>query len=342
MTTIPCNDVASGKDWTLWNADCVEVLARLPSDSVDFSVFSPPFANLYIYSESSRDMGNVENDEEFQEAYSFVARELFRVIKPGRLVSIHVKDLVYYSNASEKGDRGIHDFTGACIRTHLRAGWTLHSKTTVWRCPVREMTKAKPDGLLYKNFRTDAARVRQGLPEYIVTFRKWGGGIEEAAPVTHLPGDWPLWAGEGAQFVNGRGADHAGLPDYASLSDAQQKRDPRYFEALDIWQQWASPVWMDTKETDVLNAKIARDEDAEKHLCPMPLDIIDRCIRLWSNAGEVVLSPFAGIGSEGYQALRAGRKFLGTELNPAYWAQAAKNLREAEASAGTLFDGAAA
>lgn len=336
MSAIPCNDVATGRDFTLWNADCVEVLARLPDNSVDFSVFSPPFANLYIYSESSRDMGNVENDEEFQEAYSFVARELFRVIKPGRLVSIHVKDLVYYSNASEKGDRGLHDFTGACIRTHRRAGWTLHSKTTVWRCPVREMTKAKPDGLLYKNFRTDAARVRQGLPEYIVTFRKWADG-EQAPPVEHLPGLWPEWAGEGARFVNGRGIPHQDLPDYARLSDAQQKRDPRYLEALDIWQNWASPVWMDTNETNVLNAKIARDEDAEKHLCPMPLDLIDRCIRLWSNRGDVVLSPFAGIGSEGYQALKAGRKFLGVELNPAYFAQAAKNLREAEASAGSLF-----
>lgn len=342
MTEIPCNAVAAGDAWSLWNADCVEVLARLPDNSIDFSVYSPPFANLYIYSDSARDMGNVETDEEFQEAYSHVARELLRVIRPGRLVSIHVKDLVYYSNASAKGDRGLIDFTGACIRTHLRAGWTLHSKTTVWRCPVREMTKAKPDGLLYKNFRTDAGRVRQGLPEYIVTFRKWDDGMAETPPVTHLPGLWPEWAGEGARFISRRAASHEDLPDYAGLSDAKQKQDPRYLEALDVWQRWASPVWEDTNETNVLNAKQSRDPEAEKHLCPMPIDLIERCIRLWSNPGDTVLSPFAGIGSEGYVALKTGRKFAGVELNRAYYAQAARNLAEAEASAGTLFSAAAA
>lgn len=333
MTEIACNAVSQGANFTLWNADCVEVLAQLPDNSVDFSVFSPPFANLYIYSESSRDMGNVANGEEFQAAYSFVARELFRVIKPGRLVSIHVKDLVYYSNASARGDRGLVDFTGACIRTHIAAGWSLHSKTTVWRCPVREMTKSKPDGLLYKNFRRDSARNRQGLPEYIVTFRKWAEGMDDTAPVEHLPGLWPEWAGEGSRFVAPRVASHADLPNYADLSDAQQRADPRYAEALDIWQRWASPVWDDTSETKVLNARVARDEDAEKHLCPMPLDLIDRCIRLWSNKGDVVLSPFAGIGSEGYMALKAGRRFLGVELNPTYFGQAAKYLSEAETDA---------
>lgn len=337
MTDILCDAVAAGDRWTLWNADCVEVLASLPDNSVDFSVYSPPFANLYIYSDSARDMGNVENDEEFQATYAYVARELFRVIKPGRLVSIHVKDLVYYSNASEKGDRGLHDFTGACIRTHRRAGWTLHSKTTVRRCPVREMTKSKPDGLLYKNFRTDAGRIRQGLPEYIVTFRKWADGMSETTPIAHLPGLWPEWAGEGAQFVSRRAPSHDGLPDYGGLSEAKQKQDPRYFEALDIWQRWASPVWDDTDETNVLNAKQARDPEAEKHLCPMPLDLTERCIRLWSNKGDVVLSPFAGIGSEGYVALKADRRFLGVELNKLYYAQAVRHLCEAEASAGTLF-----
>lgn len=339
-STIDVMAAATGENFSLYNGDCVEVLASLPNDSVDFSVYSPPFANLYIYSDSARDMGNVDNDDAFQEAYSFVARELLRVIRPGRLVSIHVKDLVYYSNASDKGDRGLIDFTGACIRTHLRAGWTLHSKTTVWRCPVREMTKAKPDGLLYKNFRLDAGRNRQGLPEYIVTFRKWGPDMGATAPIAHLPGLWPEWAGEGARFVSRRTASHEGLPDYAALTDAQQKADPRYLEALDVWQRWASPVWDDTNETNVLNAKQARDPEAEKHLCPMPLDLIERCIRLWSNKGDVVLSPFAGIGSEGYAALKADRRFIGVELNPAYFAQASRHLREAEASAGTLFSAA--
>ena len=329
----------SGETWTAIHGDCMEALKDIPDNSIDFSVYSPPFSSLYIYSESIRDCGNVAGDEEFHATYLHALTELFRITKPGRLTCIHVKDLVFYSNASEKGDRGLRDFTGDCIRTHLAAGWTYHSRTTVWRCPVREMTKAKPDGLLYKNFRLDAGRVRQGLPEYMIVFRKWTDDEDQAPPVQHLPGLWPEWAGEGAQFV-GRRVDHAGLPEYAGLSDAQQKADPRYLEALDVWQQWASPVWMDTSETNVLNVRVARDEEAEKHLCPMPLDLIDRAIRLWSNPGEVVLSPFMGIGSEGWGALRAGRKFVGVELKDSYFRTAVKNLRQAEAdsSIGSLFD----
>lgn len=333
---ITCEDVASGDDWTIWQGDCVEVLAQLPDNSVDFAVFSPPFANLYVYSESERDMGNVEDDAAFQRSYAFVCRELLRVIKPGRLCSIHVKDLTFYSNASDKGDRGLQDFTGSCTRTHIDAGWTYHSKVTVWRCPVAEQKKSKPDGLLYKNFRLDAGRVRQGLPEYIVTFRKWADGMDDTIPVLHLPGDYPIWGGEGLQFVNRRTLSHDGLPDYASLSDEKAKADPRYEEALDIWQNWASPVWMTTDAKNVLNVKMARSEDAERHLCPMPLDLTERCIRLWTNPGELVLSPFTGIGSEGHVAINIGRKFIGTELNRDYFRQAAKNLEAAEAAKGKL------
>jgi len=293
-------DQKSGKNWTAIHGDAVEAIKDLPDNSIDFSVYSPPFSSLYIYSESVRDMGNVDGDEEFQATYSHLVREKLRVTKPGRLTSIHVKDLVYYSNASEKGDRGMRDFTGDCIRTHIDAGWTFHARHTIWRCPVKEMQKAKPDGLLFKNFRTDAARVRAGLPEYLVTFRKWGDGMDETPPIVHDPAEFPL----------------------------------------DIWQQWASPVWMDTRETDVLNAKVARDEDAEKHLCPMPLDLTERAIRLWSNPGDVVLSPFMGIGSEGYVAMKTRRKFIGFELKESYWRQACKYIAEAEgeASGGSLLD----
>lgn len=286
-------DEAHGRDWAAYHGDCVEVVAQMPDACIDFSVYSPPFSSLYIYSESERDMGNVASDEEFQACYRHLVREKFRVTKPGRLSAIHVKDLVYYSNASDKGDRGIRDFTGDCIRTHLAEGWTYHSRTTIWRCPVREMQKAKPDGLLFKNFRTDAGRVRQGLCEYLITFRKWGDGMQDVVPIVHDPRDFPL----------------------------------------EVWQEWASPVWMDTRETNVLNARIARDADAEKHLCPMPLDITDRGVRLWSNPGDTVLSPFMGIGSEGWASLKAGRRFVGVELKDSYFAQAVRNLREAEASA---------
>jgi hypothetical protein len=295
-----------------YNVDTVEFTAAMPSNSVDFSVYSPPFSSLYIYSESNRDMGNVAGDDEFRATYEHLLKEMWRVTKPGRLTAVHVKDLVYYSNASETGARGLRDFTGDCIAAHEVAGleaarvanviggWAFHSRVTIWRCPVKEMQKSKPDGLLFKNFRTDAARVRQGLPEYLVVFRKWAPGMDETPEVVHDPREFPL----------------------------------------DTWQEWASPVWMTMRETDVLNAKIARDDEAEKHLCPMPLDITDRAIRLWSNPGETVYSPFMGVGSEGYAALRARRKFLGTELKSSYYASAVKNLRSMDesGSAPSLFE----
>lgn len=296
MTNVFAQEIAD--DFAAYNVDTVEFTAALPSDSIDFSVYSPPFANLYIYSDSARDMGNVVDDGEFQETYRQLIREKLRVTRPGRLTAIHVKDLVYYSNASENGDRGIRDFTGECIRSHIEEGWTLHSRVTIWRCPVREMTKSKPDGLLYKNFRTDAARVRQGMPEYLVVFRKWAPGMEDATPIVHDPKEFPL----------------------------------------NIWQEWASPVWMDMRQTDVLNVKNARDAEAERHLCPMPLDITERAIRMWSNPGDTIYSPFMGIGSEGYVALQCGRKFIGTELKESYYAEAVKNLRSVHRRRASLFD----
>ncbi len=296
MTTVPVFARHEGKSFAAYNVDTVEFSNWMPENSIDLSVYSPPFSSLYIYSESERDMGNVEGDVAFQEAYRPLVRDLFRVTKPGRLTAIHVKDLVYYSNASEKGDRGLRDFTGDCIRTHVGEGWTYHRKITIWRCPVREMQKTKSDRLLYKNFRTDGARTGGGLPEYIVVFRKWAPGMEETPPVLHSPDQYPLEA----------------------------------------WQHYAQPsymvedLWNDTDETDTLNVRIARDEDAEKHLCPMPLDLTERLIRQYTNEGETVYSPFMGVGSEGYVSLRHGRRFIGTELKPSYYRQACKYLDEAE------------
>lgn len=281
--------------WAAYCVDTVEFTAGLPDDSVDFSVYSPPFSSLYIYSESERDMGNVADDAAFQACYAPLVRELLRVTKPGRLTAIHVKDLVYYSNSSEKGDRGLRDFTGGCITTHAEAGWTFHQRTTIERCPVKEMQKTKADRLLFKNFRTDAGRSGGGLPEYLVVFRKWAPGMEDVPPILHDPSLYPL----------------------------------------ETWQEWANPVWRGLPETDVLNVKIARDDQAEKHLCPMPLNITDRAVRMWSNPDDVVYSPFMGVGSEGYASLRAGRRFLGTELKPAYYRQALKYLAEAEREAAT-------
>ena len=283
---------AEGEGWAAYQGDCVEVLKQFPDECVDFSVYSPPFSGLYIYNDSAADMGNSRNDEEFFEQYAYLARELYRLMKPGRVMAIHCKDLVYYQN--QNGTAGLRDFPGGLIATHIAAGFDFASRVTIWRCPVREMTKTKARGLLYKQLRADSTHSRQGLPEYIVLVRKWAKECDEIDPVTHTPEEFPL----------------------------------------DQWQEWASPVWRDTRETKVLNAKKA--EKDEKHICPLPLDIVQRCVTLWSNPGDTVLSPFMGIGSEGYGALELGRKFIGVELKGSYFKQATQNLRSV-ADQGSLF-----
>jgi DNA modification methylase len=293
MDQISCLNAHKGEKFTAILGDCVDVLRQFPDNSIDFSVFSPPFCGLYIYGPSLADMGNCADDEEFAEHYRFLVGELYRVLRPGRIVAVHCKDLVYYR--TQRGTAGLRDFPGALIRAHIGAGFDFHSRVTVWRCPVREMTKTKSHGLLYKQLRGDSSFSRQGLPEYFVVFRKWAEEGDEIRPVTHTKTEFPL---------------------------------PQ-------WQEWASPVWMDTRETDVLNVVAARAPGDERHICPLPLDLVERCIGLWSNPGDVVLSPFMGIGSEGYVALKQARKFVGIELKESYWRQACRYLAEIEAQ-GTL------
>jgi hypothetical protein len=293
-------DQRHGRSWSAYQADCVPLAMGMPADSVHLSVYSPPFSSLYIYSESAADMGNVPSDEAFFEQYRFLTREMFRITKPGRISAVHVKDLVYYQNESRFGRQsaGLRDFSGDVIRCHQAAGWDFHCRITIWRDPVREMQKTKAHGLLWKTLRADSTFSRVGNPEYLLIFRKWANELEQPEPVEHTKKEFPVG----------------------------------------LWQQWASPVWMDTRETDVLNVKIARDEKDEKHLCPMPLDLTTRALVLYSNPGDVVFSPFMGVGSEGFAALKNRRRFIGTELHPNYYGQACRYLEEAEASAGTLFD----
>lgn len=290
---VKCLNEVHGQNFVAYHGDCVDVVRQLPDNSVDLSVYSPPFSGLYIYNDSAADMGNSATDEEFFHHYSFLVKELYRVTKPGRICAVHCKDLVYYRNAV--GTAGLRDFPGGLIAAHKAGGFDFHSRITVWRCPVREMTKTKAHGLLYKQLRTDSSFSRQGLPEYFVVFRKWAKEGEEVNPVTHTHESFPL----------------------------------------EQWQKYASPVWMDTRETDVLNS--VREAGDEKHICPMPLDLTERVVRLWSNPDDVVLSPFMGIGSEGFVALKEGRKFIGVELKEAYWKQACRHLHDAEAQAPRLF-----
>lgn len=267
------------------NADCVEVVAGLPTESIGLSIYSPPFAHLFIYSDSERDMGNVKNEAEFFAQYGFLLKELYRTTKPGRLTAVHCSDLP--RTKSTHGEIGLYDMPGDIIRAHLDAGWTYHTRVTIWKDPVVEMQRTKALGLLYKQLQKDSTRSRVGMPDYLLVFRKTPSDEKASAPV---------------------GQD-------ATLFPVTQ------------WQRWASPVWMDINQTNVLNVQAAREDKDEKHLCPLQLDIIERAIHLWSNRGDVVLSPFMGIGSEGHVALKSGRKFIGAELKSSYFKQAVRNLK---------------
>jgi hypothetical protein len=302
-----------GDGWTLHLGDCVERVRDLPDASIDFSIFSPPFASLYTYSNSERDMGNSKDGEEFWRHFAFLAVELARVIKPGRLVSIHCMNLP--TSKVRHGHIGIQDFRGDVIRAMEAAGMLYHSEVCIWKDPVTAMQRTKALGLLHKTIEKDSCMSRQGIPDYVCTFRKPG---ENSAPV----------AGRFDRFVGPDGPVPTG--------DAR-----RY--SIDVWQRYASPVWMDINQSRTLQRESAREEEDEKHICPLQLDVIERCVELWSNPGDLVLSPFAGIGSEGYVAIEAGRRFVGIELKPSYFAQAVKNLRAAaeRVHEPTLFDGPA-
>lgn len=284
---------SSGETYTAINGDCVDVVRQIPDHSIGFSVYSPPFGDLFIYSDSECDMGNSSSDGEFFDHYEFLIEEMARVMKPGRLVAVHCSDLPY--RKWKDGKLGIKDFSGDIIRAHERHGFTLHSRVTIWKCPVVEMTRTKALGLLYKQLQKDSSKSRTGMPDYLLVFRAPG---ENAEPIGHTPQDF----------------------------------------SVDQWQQWASPVWMDIQQTNTLNVRMAKENKDEKHLCPLQLDLIERALILWSNPGDVVLSPFMGIGSEGFMSIKHKRKFVGVELKESYWKQACKNIASGEAQAGSLFD----
>jgi len=282
---IECLDSASGENWHLFHGDCVEVSSQLPDESIDLSIYSPPFASLYVYSDSVADMGNCKDDDEFFDQYRYMIAEKFRITKPGRLSCVHCMDLP--SSKGMHGYIGRRDFSGEIIREHIKAGWIFHCRVTVWKDPVVEMQRTKAVGLLHKTIKKDSSRSRMGNPDYLLVFVKPG---ENKEPISHTAEDFPV----------------------------------------DQWQKWASPVWMDINQTNVLNGRDARTDKDEKHICPLQLDFILRCLILWSNPGDVVFSPFSGIGSEGYVSIQNGRKFVGTELKESYFKQACRFLAKAE------------
>lgn len=282
-----------GDNWAVYNADCIEALAGMPEGMIDLAIFSPPFSDLFVYSDSERDMGNCGSHDEFMEHYRFFADNLFRAMKPGRIVCVHCTDLP--TRKGRDGFIGLHDFSGDLINAHRAAGFVYHARATIWKDPVIEMQRTKALGLLYKQLKKDSAMSRVGMPDYMLFFRK---DAVNPDPITHTPDD--LAVGE--------------------------------------WQELASPVWMTVNQTKVLNGRLARSEKDERHICPLQLDVIERCLRLYSNPGDVVLDPFNGIGSTGYQAVKMDRRYIGIELKPEYARQAAKFLTEAETEKAGLFD----
>jgi len=315
------SDVATGQDWTLYQGDCVSVAKTLPADSIDFAIFSPPFSTLYVYTDLPEDMGNNQDHAQFFEHFDYLIPELWRITKPGRLCAVHCKDLPLYMNRD--GASGLYDFPGDLVRTFTepRFGsahdrWVFHSRITIWKDPVIEMQRTKNHGLLWRNFTERGEVTRQGMADYVLVFRKWIDAAE--MPDKQVRND----------------------PDHYVGDDGPTSWRSQRDHSIQVWQKYASPVWFDIRQTNVLNVRSARSEDDEKHICPLQLDVIDRCVELWTNPGDTVFSPFAGIGSEGYVALRAGRKFTGIELKPEYWQQACRNLATMSDKANevTLFD----
>lgn len=285
-----CIDQVVTDRYTAIHGDCVEALSGLPDACIGYSIFSPPFASLYTYSNSPRDMGNVRDDAEFFAHFDFLIAQLRRVMKPGRNISFHCMDLP--SSKERDGVIGLKDFPGNLLRAFERHGFIFHSRVTIWKDPVTAMQRTKALGLLHKSVRENSAMCRQGIADYLITVRSPG----ECERVTHGP-EYPV----------------------------------------ELWQKVASPVWMDINPSDTLQYMSARDHDDERHIAPLQLEVIRRGVMLWTNPDDIVLSPFMGIGSEGYVSLEMGRRFVGVELKASYYRQAVANLAAATAKTEDLF-----
>jgi len=297
MTTIHdpqpyVTDIAQGDNWTAMLGDSCERLAEIPDDSIDLIIYSPPFASLFTYSPSDRDLGNCRDHDEFHQHYRFIVDELLRVLKPGRLCVVHCQQLA--TQKGRDGAIGLHDFRGDLIRSHVDAGMIFHGEVTIDKDPQAQAIRTKATSLMFVTLNKDSSMSRPAMADYLLMFRKRGENAVRIKP------------------------------------DCDNE----------TWIEWARPVWFDIKETNTLNTVVAREDADERHICPLQLDLIERVVRLWSNRGETVLTPFLGIGSEVYSAVKWGRRGIGCELKPSYWRTAVDNLTrlEEQMSAPTLFD----
>lgn len=291
--------------YAIYQGDACELIRAIPDNSVHFGVHSPPFEGLYKFSASERDLSNSEG-EAFWTHYGFLIGELLRVTMPGRVHSVHVMQLP--TSKLRDGHIGMRDFRGEVIRAFEDAGWIFHSETCIWKDPVVAQQRTKSIRLLHKQVVKDSAISGQGLADYVVSFRKPGDNPEPVSGCFHR------YVGEGEG------------PDRGKYTTAE---DGRNWYSIEVWQRYASPVWTDIRQSDTLQYRVARAEKDEQHISPLQLDVIERCIDLWSNPGDIVLTPFLGIGSEVWGALQSGRRGVGFELKPEYFDQAAINLANA-------------
>ena len=290
----------------IYHADCAEIIKNIPDNKLHYTITSPPFSSLFTYSDSKRDMGNCKGEDDFAEHFAYLVPELYRVTMPGRLVSLHCMDLP--ASLTHDGFIGFRDFPGHLISMFEKAGFIYHSRVCIWKDPLVQATRTKQLQLAHKQISKDSAMCAMGLPDYIVTMRKPGSNPE---PISHGRG-FELYYGERAEPTK------------------PKKDNPKTNKySHEVWQRYASPCWFDIRQTNTLNARIAKENKDEKHICPLQLDTIARCLELWSNKGDVVLDPFAGIGSVGYQALEMNRKFIGIELKEIWYKQTVKNLNVA-------------
>lgn len=312
--TIKCMDQVLTDDYAIYRGDSCEIIRAIPGDSIHYGIHSPPFEGLYKFSNYDRDISNNDGPD-FWQHYAFLIQELFRVTMPGRLHSVHVMQLP--TSKIRHGHIGMRDFRGEVIRAYEDAGWIFHSEVCIWKDPVVAQQRTKSIRLLHKQIVKDSTISGQGLADFIVTFRKHGDNPE---PVSGC-------------FDCYYGADGT-EPDFSKYTTAT---DGRNWYSIEVWQRYASPIWMDINQTRTLQYRGGRDEKDEQHISPLQLDVIERCIDLWSNPGDTVLTPFLGIGSEVYCAVEMGRKGIGIELKPSYFSQAKRNMEVVKAGFSSLF-----
>ena len=311
---VKCVDQVITDDYAIYQGDSCEVIRAIPGDSIGFGIHSPPFEGLYKFSNFDRDISNNDGPQ-FWEHYAFLISELLRVTKPGRLHSVHVMQLP--TSKIRHGHIGMRDFRGEVIRAYEDAGWIFSSEVCIWKDPVVAQQRTKSIRLLHKQIVKDSTLSGQGLADYVVTFRKPGDNPEPVA------GGFHRYVGEGRE------------PDRSKYT---MPMDGRNWYSIEVWQRYASPVWTDINQSRTLQYRSARDEKDEVHISPLQLDVIERCIDLWSNPDDIVLTPFLGIGSEVYCAVNMGRRGIGIELKPSYFVQAVKNLEALEKAPGSMLD----